>query len=1096
MTIINSTTSFISPKRSLFHQTGSSSSSSSSPSSFSATNNIVSTATNNQNLEQPRQVALQLALVSAKGTLAFWNPQVQAQNSDLNLADQDLLALLKSNLHYVKPSSVATPILSSRPGSGPGTSCFKHQSSGSGSSSASTSSTSAKPVAAELLAVEGSNIKLNLVIFCQKYTTSSSQSQPSAAAATILGNEAGGGLNTIVSQVMSKLSLKWTKNYNENISTASSISRNARFNQQIINENELIRQYYGRKQQTSGSVTTSSTSSAANFQRQTHNNNHHHHRNASSSDNNKVQTDFANFNSQNTHLNYFQQNRQPSNAPDMAQFMLAPHVDEKLISKLEKSLQLDAKLFNAINTQIKLAQQQQQQQQPQRQQQVSGSNPNINMQDDFLAEGQSIDWQKLESYLRFNAAQLKINLSPLTDDNEVEDSNIQTATTSTYPQLLQQVLQQQSEMRDCPKLLANIEQFMVVQVEINQLTINDGGLYQLEVCGRNVDCQYLSFYLHIGQDIPILESKPEQQILEVGDRLTIKCEATSFTLPQITWFLDGQQLNEHQFYGSSGSSATSTFDILSPSSLNQQQSSSLLQSNSGVNLGTFNGNSGSIIIGAGSKLRIGDYVSQNNHVHSFVNSSSVQITDSGFYKCQANNGYHIVEHEARIDVRGFPTISRQLNNISVLVGQNRLNIQCPYSGYPISSVEWYYRPSSSSQNLNNYERHKSLSSSLQQQNFYGSDYNVQQSRVGQFRAKRGPLIGVSSSSDNSPQSGESMSGYLDESDLFNSGGIEVSNLDADKDNDPDKDEWLSQASAMTQSPNQEDYPEPMPDYPPPGLIPSNIETSRDFDSELGMVDYGDLQMDFQQQPVQLLSQIDSNYGDDDDGDTKLVSGGKTTKTRRKKRESTADLNAGSSEWIKFPQSRRHQIHINGTLIIQDVSRTDQGFYKCRVLSTPQSLPQDFNALNEQQQQQQQLGKQLQADMISSRGDQSSPSLHLSAENTFAVSSNEFYLNTLVAPVISPFSSAESLREGMRNFLTCSVIEGDSPVRLRWFKDNQSIDEYIQQEFAATGSGSSQAGKAGEAPNQARIRVETSNEYTSTLYFSHVDFKDNGNYTCM
>lgn len=1003
-------------------------------------NNVVaSSSTNNQELEQTHQVALQLALISAKGSLAFWHPQEYAQisnyNNNLNSPDQDILSLLKSNPHYVKPS--ITPIFNNHLANGQRKSCSK------------TGSTTPikQLVHAEFLAVEGSQIKLNLVIFGQRYAAAAAAGVGSSST-RLMSETIAGETNSLVGQAMSKLSLKWTRNNNENISTttitstSSSISRNSRFNQQIINENDMLRQYFGsQQQQTSGNAASSPATKATNFQRQ-QTSHHHNYRNASL--NSKEQTDFLNFGP--THPDYFpQQSRQqsPSNAPGSAQtglmsFMLAPHVNEQLISKLEKSLQLDSKLLNAINAQIKLAQQQQQQ--PQRQ--TTGFNVNsMNAQDDFLAEGQSIDWQKLESYLRHNSAQLKLNLSPLIINNAKLEANQEDTQAYAHQQQQQEHLHNTACLKT---LMPNIEQFIVVQVEINQLLMDDGGLYQLEVCGRNIDCQYLSFYLHIARDIPILESKPEHQILEVGDRLTIKCEAASFTLPQITWFLDGQQLNEHQFYGASGGQP-SMLDILSSGSQSH-----------GLHLSGVDGGSGSIIIGAGSKLRIGDYVSQNNHVHSFVNSSSVQISDGGFYKCQANNGYHVVEHEARIDVRGLPSINRQLNNLSVLVGQSRLYIQCPYSGYPISAVEWYYRPVSLSSVHEFNERHgKTL---FQQQIFNNivasnDDYGQQVSR-NQLRAKRGRLEETDSLASG---------GYAD-ADMSSVIGP-LSNLDADKDPDPDKDEWLSQASAMTQAPNQEDYPEPMQDYPPPELISSNLDF-REFDSELGVVDYGDLQMDFQQQKPakQILSRLDQN-----DDDLKFI-----RKRRRKKREATHF----GSEWIKFPQSRRHQIHLNGTLVIQDVSRTDQGFYKCRILSPQPSMnSQEFSALNE-------IGKLQQ---------QQSDQDHTES-GTFVVSSNEFYLNTLVAPVISPFSSSESLREGMRNFLTCSVIEGDSPVRLHWLKDNQAIEEYIQRDLAlSTGSGSNQAKV--EA-SQARIRVETSNEYTSTLYFSHVDFKDNGNYTCM
>lgn len=61
--------------------------------------------------------------------------------------------------------------------------------------------------------------------------------------------------------------------------------------------------------------------------------------------------------------------------------------------------------------------------------------------------------------------------------------------------------------------------------------------------------------------------------------MSLKCEATGSPLPQITWTLDGYSLSEH------------------------------------------------------SRLRVGDYVTNNGYVNSFVNMTNVRIEDSGVYSC-------------------------------------------------------------------------------------------------------------------------------------------------------------------------------------------------------------------------------------------------------------------------------------------------------------------------------------------------------------------------------------------------------------------------------------------------------------------------------
>ncbi|CAN7984994.1 unnamed protein product, partial [Ixodes hexagonus] len=130
---------------------------------------------------------------------------------------------------------------------------------------------------------------------------------------------------------------------------------------------------------------------------------------------------------------------------------------------------------------------------------------------------------------------------------------------------------------------------------------------------------------------------------------------------------------------------------------------------------------------------------------------------------------------------------------------------------------------------------------------------------------------------------------------------------------------------------------------------------------------------------------------------------------------------------KLPQSKRQNVFPNGTLTVHKVERSgDEGSYRC-VASGP-------------------------------RGD---------------TASGELFVNVLVAPVVGPFSFPANLREGMRAIVTCSVLEGDSPVRIRWLKDRGPL-----------------------APNGADVKVESSNEFSSTLFIKQVNYKNRGEYTCV
>lgn len=73
---------------------------------------------------------------------------------------------------------------------------------------------------------------------------------------------------------------------------------------------------------------------------------------------------------------------------------------------------------------------------------------------------------------------------------------------------------------------------------------------------------------------------PSEVILDPGSRLSLKCEATGSPLPQITWTLDNSPILESH-----------------------------------------------------SRIRIGDYVTNNGFVNSFVNLTSVRVEDGGLYSC-------------------------------------------------------------------------------------------------------------------------------------------------------------------------------------------------------------------------------------------------------------------------------------------------------------------------------------------------------------------------------------------------------------------------------------------------------------------------------
>lgn len=145
-------------------------------------------------------------------------------------------------------------------------------------------------------------------------------------------------------------------------------------------------------------------------------------------------------------------------------------------------------------------------------------------------------------------------------------------------------------------------------------------------------------------------------------------------------------------------------------------------------------------------------------------------------------------------------------------------------------------------------------------------------------------------------------------------------------------------------------------------------------------------------------------------------------------------NPQTSQSNRLPQNHRHKSLFNGTLVVEKVERSsDEGSYRCVVTGT----------------------------------------------NRASTASAELYIRVLVAPVISPFNPPPNLREGMRVMLTCSVVEGDSPVLIQFLKDGDPIHD-----------------SSSPISTSRRIKLDVTNEFSATLFISSVVAEDSGNYTCI
>lgn len=78
---------------------------------------------------------------------------------------------------------------------------------------------------------------------------------------------------------------------------------------------------------------------------------------------------------------------------------------------------------------------------------------------------------------------------------------------------------------------------------------------------------------------------------------------------------------------------------------------------------------------------------------------------------------------------------------------------------------------------------------------------------------------------------------------------------------------------------------------------------------------------------------------------------------------------------------------------------------------------------------------------------------------------------------------------MRFVLMCQVLDGESPVQIRWFKDNQEL-----------GPAGLQVGQQVEPERQPRtddqVELLANDELSASLLFRRVHQQHSGNYTCL
>ncbi|XP_047544932.1 Down syndrome cell adhesion molecule-like protein Dscam2 [Vanessa atalanta] len=169
------------------------------------------------------------------------------------------------------------------------------------------------------------------------------------------------------------------------------------------------------------------------------------------------------------------------------------------------------------------------------------------------------------------------------------------------------------------------------------LTRAHAGLYQC-LARRGTRTEQAAAEIRLGDSPPELQYTFIEQALRAGGSVALRCIAAASPPPRITWLLDGQPLDHYL---------------------------------------------------AHHRYSISEEASVQGEVVSILNLTSATAADGGRYTCHASNPLGAVEHSARLNIYGPPSI-RPMSTVRAVAGEN-LTLHCPYAGYPISSVSWWRR---------------------------------------------------------------------------------------------------------------------------------------------------------------------------------------------------------------------------------------------------------------------------------------------------------------------------------------------------------------------------------------------------------------------
>lgn len=170
-------------------------------------------------------------------------------------------------------------------------------------------------------------------------------------------------------------------------------------------------------------------------------------------------------------------------------------------------------------------------------------------------------------------------------------------------------------------------------LRIESVKKEDKGMYQCVIRNDQESAQSVAELKLGGRfDPPVIRHAFVDETLHPGPSVFLKCVAGGNPTPEISWELDGKKI-----------------------------------ANSG-------------------RYQVGQYVSNDGDVVSYLNITSINDKDGGLYKCFATSKVGVAEHSAKLNVYGLPYI-RPMEKKAIVAGET-LIVTCPVAGYPIESIVW------------------------------------------------------------------------------------------------------------------------------------------------------------------------------------------------------------------------------------------------------------------------------------------------------------------------------------------------------------------------------------------------------------------------